>query len=244
MGDFVSSVGSILSRVERHVEVAGHNISNVATPGFKRAISFAAVLGVPNDGLAGTDVGAALGARSASQVAIDFTPGQQQVTDNPDNLAISGAGFFTVRTQGGSMLYTRHGQFQRSVDGHLVNAEGAILQQSGGGDLVLKPGDYTVLTDGTVLQGDEAVGRISIVDVADAAALTYAENGLYSAPEALVSMLENASVIQGSLETSNVSLGTEMMVVMAALREAQSGQRLMMVYDELMDRAISTFGQA
>lgn len=243
MGDFVSSVGSILSRVERHLEVAGQNISNVTTPGYKRAVSFEAVLGVPDAGLAKSDGSALQAAQIAAQVAIDSTPGQQQVTDNPDNMAISGAGFFTVRTEGGTVLYTRHGQFQRDTEGRLVSAEGAALQQSGGGDLVLKPGDYTVLIDGTVLQAGEAVGRIGIVDIADAAALTYAENGLYSAPEALVSVLENASVVQGSLETSNVSLGTEMITVMAALREAQSGQRLMMVYDELMGRAITTFGQ-
>ena len=46
-----------------------------------------------------------------------------------------------------------------------------------------------------------------------------------------------------SLEASNVSLGSEMVTIMAALREAQSGQRLMNVYDDLMGHAITTFGQ-
>jgi flagellar basal-body rod protein FlgF len=244
MGDFVNSVGSILSRVERRVEVAGQNISNVTTPGYKRAVSFETMVGAPDAGFTGSDSGVSLGARIAAQVAIDSAAGQLQVTDNPDNLAISGTGFFSVRAQGGAVQYTRHGQFQRTEAGHLVNAEGAVLQQSGGGDLVLKSGNYTVVADGTVLQAGEAIGRIGIVDIADKAALTYAENGLYTAPEGMVSVMENASVIQGSLEASNVSLGTEMMTVMAALREAQTGQRLMMVYDELMGRAITTFGQA
>ena len=238
MGDLVSSVGSILSRVERRVEVAAQNISNVTTPGYRRAVSFETLVTAP-----GSDNGVP-DARVAVQVAMDTAPGQLQVTDNPDNLAISGAGFFSVRTQNGALSYTRHGQFQRDPAGLMINAEGAVLQQRGGGDLVLREGDHVVLTDGTVLQAGEAVGRIGVVDIADATALTYAQNGLYTAPEAMVSVMDNPSVVQGSLETSNVSLGTEMTTVMAAMREAQAGQRLMVVYDELMGRAITTFAQA
>jgi flagellar basal body rod protein FlgG len=40
-----------------------------------------------------------------------------------------------------------------------------------------------------------------------------------------------------------VALGAEMMTIMSALRQAQSGQHLMNTYDDLMGRAITTFGQ-
>lgn len=239
MGDITHSVGNILSRVERRVEVAGQNISNVTTPGYKRAVSFESIMQAGGaDGVDG-----AMMPQLLAQVAIDAAAAQQQVTEKPEDLAISGAGFFTVRGDSGTMLYTRHGQFTRDGEGRLVTAQGAVLQQSGGGDLVLKAGDFTVLSDGTVLQAEEAVGRIGLSDISDPALMRYAENGLYAAPGAAVSVLEGGSMVQGALETSNVSLGTEMMTIMAALREAQSGQRLMMVYDELMGRAITTFGQ-
>ncbi len=243
MGAFLDSVGDILSRVERRVEVAAQNISNTTTPGYKREISFESLIATPDvDGLTGQSVPG--GATSGPALAIDFGQGAQQNTGNPNDLAISGAGFFTVQTKGGATLYTRQGQFQRDVGGHLGTAQGAAIQQRGGGDLVLKPGDFKVLDDGTVTQAGEPVGQIAIAVLSDPTAVRLVESGLYSAPEATVTNTETASVRQGALEGSNVGLGPEMMTIMAALRQAQSGQQLMNTYDDLMGRAISTFGQS
>jgi flagellar basal-body rod protein FlgG len=240
MGAFLDSVGGILSRVERRVEVAAQNISNATTPGYKRAISFESLAGAPDiDALA--DEASRFGATPA--MTIDFASGQLQDTGHATDLAISGGGFFTVRTAGGETLYTRQGQFRRDGEGHLIAAGGAVLQQRGGGDLALKPGDFKVLDDGTVVQAGEPVGRIGIVDFVDAKAVRLSGDGLYSAPDATVTGLDTASVRQGALETSNVALGSEMMTIMAALRQAQSGQHLMNTYDDLIGRAITTFGQ-
>ncbi len=46
------------------------------------------------------------------------------------------------------------------------------------------------------------------------------------------------------LESSNVSLGDEMIGMMGALRSADTGARLVQVYDDLMGKAISAFGQS
>jgi len=236
VGAYLDSVGEILSRVERRVEVAAQNISNTTTPGYKRAISFESLVAPARaDGMDGIRPGLAM--------AIDFAQGAQQETGNPTDLAIAGAGFFMVRTKDGAMLYTRQGQFQRDADGHLVTAQGAVVQQRGGGDLALKPGSFKVLDDGTVLQAGEPVGRLGLVAFSDPASVRLTEDGLYTAPEAAVETAETATVRQGALEGSNVTLGPEMMTMMAALRQAQSGQQLMSTYDDLMGRAISTFGQ-
>jgi flagellar basal body rod protein FlgG len=50
-------------------------------------------------------------------------------------------------------------------------------------------------------------------------------------------------VRQGAIEASNVSTGVEMVDMMAAIRRAESGQRLVNVYDDLMGRALTLFGQ-
>jgi flagellar basal-body rod protein FlgG len=213
------------------VEVAAQNITNMTTPGYKRAVSFESLVAAPD----GTSTGLAM--------AIDLAQGQQQTTGNPNDLAISGTGFFSVRTKDGAVLYTREGQLQRDGEGHLVTAQGAVLQQRGGGDLELKTGDFKVLNDGTVTQGGEPVGQIGLVKLADPTAMRLVEGGLYSAPDASVSEMDAANVRQGALEASNVNMGPEMMTMMAALRQAQSGQQLMNTYDDLMGRAISTFGQ-
>jgi flagellar basal-body rod protein FlgG len=49
---------------------------------------------------------------------------------------------------------------------------------------------------------------------------------------------------QGMLESSTVALGDEMVATMTALRQADAGGRVMQVWDDLMGRAVTTFGQA
>ncbi len=241
MGDLADIAGSILARVERRVEVASQNIANVSTPGYKRAISFERLLSPQDD--VSFNLPADAIRTSLAGLAIDTAPGQAQNTGNPDDLAILGAGFFSVRSGDGALLYTRQGQFHRDAFGHLVNAQGGVLQQAGGGDLVLGPGDFKVLGDGTVLQSGDAVARIAVATLSSPEAIAYTTDGLYTAPEGTASAMDIPEVAQGVLEASNVSLGSEMITMMAALREAQSGQRVMSVYDDLMGRAITTFGQ-
>ena len=45
------------------------------------------------------------------------------------------------------------------------------------------------------------------------------------------------------LETSNVNMGDEMVAMMEAVRRAETGQRLVTTYDDLMGRALNLFGQ-
>jgi flagellar basal-body rod protein FlgG len=45
------------------------------------------------------------------------------------------------------------------------------------------------------------------------------------------------------VEASNVAMGEEMVTMMAALRQAENGARIVQLYDDLLGRAITTFGQ-
>jgi flagellar basal-body rod protein FlgF len=50
-------------------------------------------------------------------------------------------------------------------------------------------------------------------------------------------------VQQGAYEASNVTTGDEMVLMMEALRRAEAGQRVMNVYDDLLGRAVTSFGE-
>ena len=52
-----------------------------------------------------------------------------------------------------------------------------------------------------------------------------------------------ATLRQGMVENSNVSIGDEMVAMTAAVRQTETGARLVQIYDDLLGRAISSFGQ-
>ena len=167
-------------------------------------------------------------------------------SSSPYDLALSGDGFFVIRTDSGPM-YTRQGQFQLDPDGRLVTAQGLPVQAQGGGDIALKgrakDATISIASDGSVLEDGEPIAKLDIVTF-DPKAATYAQAGMFTAPDALVRSLDTPVVRQGMLEASNVSNADEMMTIMEAMRRAQAGQKLANLYDDLMGRALSVFGQS
>lgn len=212
------------------METSAHNISNIATPGFKRRIDFSELL-------IGGDASASQGR------AVDFSAGKLVETGNPYDLAMAGGGFFTVRLTSDEIIYTRNGQFSRDAQGRMVDARGGVLQADGD-DLVLKGGRLEVLADGAVLEDGQPVGRLDLVDMTDPTRAVPTDGGGFAMPGDAVEPAKSAQVRQGAFEMSNVTTAAEMVSMMAALRRAETGQRLVTVYDDLMGRALSTFGQS
>lgn len=230
MSGLVESATAIMRMAERRLDVIAHNVSNISTSGYKRRIGFAGVMA------ARSETG-----MPEFAVHLDGDQGRLSETGNPFDLAISGAGYFRVRS-GGSFLFSRQGQFRRDADGLLVTPQGYILQQAGGGDLVLDGATTTIGQDGTVLDGNRPIARIAIERPLDGASLAAVGESFFSIPSEATEDSFDAMVRQGMIEASNVSLGDEMTQSMVAIRQAESGARLIQLYDELMGRAVSAFG--
>lgn len=231
----IEIAGSIISRATQRVEISAQNMANMTTPGYKARHQFSTLIIAPqnNQPISFVD--------QQNQQAIDFTNGKLTNTGNPFDLAISGSGFFVVQSAGGT-FFTRNGQFSRDADGHLVTPDGMILQ-SATGDVTVGGSDVKILSDGTVLDGGQPAARLAIADFADPHTLQPAGAGLFAAPAGAARDVASPQIRQGMLETSNVSTADEMLSVMAALRSAETGQRVVQVYDDLMGRALTAFGQ-
>ena len=226
----------LMSSAERRIETLANNVANVTTPGFKRQISFADVLGVRAAATFGAP-GELLSRRT------DFGQGRLSETGNPLDIAISGDGFFRLR-DGDRAVFTRDGQFRRADDGTIVTQQGQVLQQADGGDLVLEGSDVEILRDGTVLSAGSPVGRIALAMPAHGSAAEAIGGSLFRIPEEAIEEVASPDLRQRHVEASNVALGDEMAAMTVALRQAESGARLVTLYDELLGRAITAFGQA
>ncbi len=222
-----------ISQAQRRVEIAAQNLANVTTSGYKRRIAFSTLL---------RGDGANSNATPSIELAIDFRAGKISNTGNPTDLAIAGPGYFSLRSANG-VLYTRQGQLSRDREGRLVNAQGNALQLADGNDLMVKSSAFQVHSDGTVFENGVNIGRIAVFVPHDEKALQATVGGFHAEPSGF-SLADNSAVQQGMVETSNISTGDEMVSMMEALRRAESGQRIMNVYDDLMGRVITSFGDA
>lgn len=226
----MDSAVALITGADRQLETAAQNVSNMTSPGYRARQSFWALV----DGGAGAQ-------ETVPDVRFgtDFSIGSATQTSNPYDLALGAAGFFVVKS-GDETRFTRNGQFRRDAEGRLVTSGGFALQ-SEAGDLILKGEKVEFLADGTVLDQGEPVARIAVRDFADKAGLSAAGASAFRAGEEGVAVL-HPDLRQGALETSNVSTAHEMIAMMKAMRQAETGQRIVQFYDELLGEAISNFG--
>jgi flagellar basal body rod protein FlgG len=243
MGGLLDTASSIVSVELRRVEAVGQNIANIATPGYKRQLTFARMLDSPKAGLPTNQTPAANAAMQGLLTATDFSAGRLTQTNVPTHLAIGGSGFFEIRN-GQVIAYTRNGAMQRDEQGRLVNASGWALQAEGGGDVRIRGNDFRVETDGTVVEQGKPVARIRIVDFADRRGLTRSESGAFVAATGLAVPVENLQVRQGFAESSNVSTADDMVHLMESMRRAETGQKLVHAYDDMLGAVLRQSGDS
>ncbi|MGJ8647647.1 MAG: flagellar hook-basal body complex protein [Marinomonas colpomeniae] len=109
-----------------YLSVAGNNIANADTTGFKKSrIEFDDIY---NTSVLGAGSGNSIGSGvSVSKVSQEFAPGNLSYTDNNLDVAIDGSGFF-VLDAGIAQSYTRAGNFKLDEDGFLITNSGSHLQ--------------------------------------------------------------------------------------------------------------------
>jgi flagellar hook protein FlgE len=124
-----------LQASETMIDVAGNNVANSNTVGFKKSealfsTQFLQTLGLgsaPNDGSGGTNPRQIGLGTQVQAIRPDFTQGTIAISSNPSDLALQGDGFFIVRVPSGEQLYTRNGKFELNSQSELVSAGGDRL---------------------------------------------------------------------------------------------------------------------
>lgn len=102
----------------------------------------------------------------------------------------------------------------------------------------------TIEQDGTIVDDGRPVARIGVYVTDAAAGMRALDGSTFQIEAGHATEVANPMLRQGMVEASNVSIGDEMVTMMSALRQAESGSRLVQTYDDLLGRAITTFGQS
>jgi flagellar basal body rod protein FlgG len=234
-----------LSALERWQDAVSQNISSSQVSGYrKRTVEFATT----NDGQIRSDTraGESIAAQfPTTSVGINFQKGELQATRRELDAGLQTDGFFEVQREDGTKAYTRNGEFHIRPDRTLVTGDGMAVLSTGGNPITLLPegGTVTINQDGTIVQGSTALGKLSVVDFPEVGALMPAGGGLFTAVNgATGEPVQDAVVLQGHLEGSNVVPLREMVDLVLISRAYEASQRVTSTLDQQIEKTLNALG--
>jgi flagellar basal-body rod protein FlgG len=160
------------------------------------------------------------------------------------DLAIAGEGFFQIAQPDGTIAYTRDGNFKLSNTGQIVTANGALLQPA-----ITIPNTASSVTfgrDGTVsielaAGGSQVIGQIQLARFVNPSGLQSKGQNLMKespssgAPQVLQPGVTGAgSLMQGTLEASNVNVVEEMVNMIETQRAYEINSKAISAVDGML----------
>lgn len=262
-----AALSGAMAQAQR-LDTIANNIANVNTPGFKRdEQTFREYLTanerpdevldaskIPNSIESFYDMKSGdLSFVDSAGTYTDHSQGRLVATGGQLDVALDGAGYFEVMTPGGLRL-TRQGGFNIDGQGQLVTKEGypVMAQGAPGADPASRvirltgEGQPRISEDGQVFQGNDALGQVSVVEVANRDHLSKIGDGFYdfkpgTQPE--VSNAQNVTLRQGFIETSNVNIVKEMTDMITATRTFETAKKAIDAYDSMNDKLVNQVGK-
>jgi len=238
-----------------NIDTISNNLANVSTSGFKKQrVDFQDLMylnlkpaGTPTSPETNTPVGLQVGegVKPVSTQRI-FTEGAIQNTNNPLDILIEGDdSFFQVTLPNGETAYTRDGSFNRDGNGNIVNADGNFLdppvQIPADASLIqiTSAGQIMVQIAGSSQQVQ--VGQIELTRFVNPAGLQALGHNLFQQTAASGDPIQGTpgaisfpTVQQGSLESSNVDVVTEMVNLIVAQRAYEMNSKAVSTSDDMM----------
>jgi flagellar basal-body rod protein FlgF len=226
------------------LEILSNNLANANTTAFKSDQAF---LRIYNHAVSDNSVSMDRVLNDSSFVegsAINFRAGPFKPTGRDLDVALEGRGFFVVQGPTGS-FFTRNGNFQVNGAGRLINSEGfAVLGRNG--PIQLPEGKISISKDGAIQVAGSSVDTLQIVDFADESVLEKVGNSLFRVPSGQNTQpaKSDTTVVQDSLEQSNVNPIREMMLMISVMRQFEGLQKaIYTLMNTVDDRSINQLGR-
>ena len=243
-----------LDAQQTRLSVISNNLANVNTIGYKRSravfedLLYQNIRQVGANSSEATELPSGLligtGVRTVATEKI-HTQGNVVVTDKSLDVAVKGRGYLQVLRPDGSTGYTRDGELQLNADGQLVTANGLEVQPA-----ITIPSDalsVNISEDGLVsvnvsnATAPQQVGQIQIADFTNPTGLQpigdnlYVESAASGAPIVGVPGANGlGTILQGSLESSNVNVVKEMVDMIEAQRSYEINSKAISTADQML----------
>ncbi|WP_404479621.1 flagellar hook-basal body complex protein [Novosphingobium sp. BL-52-GroH] len=226
--------------LRRQLDVAANNMANVSTTGYKREQALF------HEYVENAQDAPVQDARKTSFVldygaVHDIAQGAFQATGNPLDVMIEGPGYLNVQMADGSVGYTRAGFVKVLESGELATSGGQPLLDENGRPITV-PTDplasVTITPDGSVMAGEETVGRLAVTSFADENMLEARGDGMLTGTGGQLMTAAQTRLRSGGVEASNVEPISETTHMVEILRSYQTSQRLSSDLADMRRRAI------
>ncbi len=227
--------------LQRQMEVVANNMANLNTSGFKAErllfeeykmpVARDRDFEFPDQPLSFTNDWATVH---------DLSPGPLLPTGNPLDVALEGKGFLVVQTPDGER-FTKAGSLAIGPDGTLMDPTGnPILGTAGPIEFEPEETDISISADGMVSSSDGTKGQLRIVEFADPQNVERYGDNLWMGGTPVPAV--STTVVQGSIEKSNISGVSEMSDMIRVQRAYESIGALIQRQDDQQRNAIQRLG--
>ena len=259
----LANVNSTGFKEERSVSRSFRDLLGLKIKDYSDAPWTARRLGLMNPGvkLDGTYTNFEQGALRQTDQKFDvaLNNGLPNVDDDSvnDNMSAGGNAFFATSfasddPDGGGQLikYTRDGNFTLTEDGYLVTSEGNNVLDVNNNPIQLDPiADTTILQDGSIIQNQNVVATIQVARFDSPQFLQRYQDNSFIIGDGGAQVISttaaeaNATVNQGYLESSNISVVNEMTSIITIQRNYDTNAKAMQAEDDTLDVAVNQLGR-
>jgi flagellar basal-body rod protein FlgF len=225
---------------ERRMDVVAQNLANAQTVGYKgEKTLFGSILSKSVPGSRTHKSQADKVFNRVKGTFVDWKDGSQRMTGKPTDVALEGNGFFAVKTPRGTE-YTRSGNFLLNQKRQLVTLDGMpVLGQSG--PITVPPGRFLVDTGGSVTVEGATLDTLRVVQFKDLSSTVRAGERFRTKEKE--QPVGSPTVIQGSLEESNVNAIEEFVSMIQLSRQYEAAQKVVQSMDEATRLAVNDIGR-
>ena len=210
----------------REMDIIANNIANAATTGYRQeGLIF-------SEFVKADPSGRSLSMGYGNVRNTSFVQGGLTQTAGTFDFAIEGDGYFLIETPSGERL-SRAGAFSANAAGDMVTPDGYRVLDAGGAPLFVPPdaGEISVAADGTISANGRLLGQLGLVVPSDPRTMVREDGVMFRADEGF-EPTENARVLQGFLESSNVDAITAIARMIQVQRAYEMGQSFVEAEDE------------
>lgn len=240
---------------QMNMDVIANNLANSSTTGYKKSrgnfedlmyekVSTPGAETINNSRIP-TGIQVGMGSKTVSVEKV-FNQGNFTQTGNSLDMAIEGRGFFKV-LRGSNEVYTRAGAFKLDKDANVVDAQGNKVQP----EINIPKTTVTITIDsGGVVTCTDSTGKtvatsnMRMYDFPNPSGLVSSGHNYFVPSEASGDVTEGepgsdqfGTVMQGYLESSNISVVEEMVNMIMSQRAYEANSKIIKTADEMLRMA-------